>query len=46
MDAGGCVDSPEEVKEFVRLTGIPVAQTLMGLGSFPEEEKLALQVRS
>ncbi len=41
---GGCVDAPEELKEFVRLTGIPVAQTLMGLGSFPEQDPLALQM--
>lgn len=26
-------------------TGIPVAQTLMALGSFPEQDPLALQVR-
>ena len=41
---GGCVDSAEELKELVRLTGIPVAQTLMGLGSFPEQDPLALQM--
>ena len=41
---GGCVDAAEDIKEFVRQTGIPVAQTLMGLGSFPEEEPLALQM--
>ena len=41
---GGCVDAGEEIKELVRLTGIPVAQTLMGLGSFPEEDPLALQM--
>ena len=41
---GGCVDSAEELKEFVRRTGIPVAQTLMGLGSFPEQDPLALQI--
>jgi acetolactate synthase-1/2/3 large subunit len=41
---GGCVDAAEELKEFVRLTGIPVAQTLMGLGSFPEQDPLALQM--
>ena len=41
---GGCVDSAEELKEFVRRTGIPVAQTLMGLGSFPEQDPLALQM--
>lgn len=41
---GGCVNASEELKEFVRLTGIPVAQTLMGLGSFPEQDPLALQM--
>ena len=41
---GGCVDAADEVKELVRLTGIPVAQTLMGLGSFPEQDPLALQM--
>jgi acetolactate synthase I/II/III large subunit len=41
---GGCVDAAEELKEFVSLTGIPVAQTLMGLGSFPEQDPLALQM--
>ncbi|KAG7667139.1 hypothetical protein KSW81_000881 [Nannochloris sp. 'desiccata'] len=41
---GGCVDASEELKEFVRHTGIPVAQTLMGLGSFPEQDPLALQM--
>lgn len=34
-----------EVKEFVAHTGIPVCQTLMALGSFPETDPLALQVR-
>ncbi|PSC68409.1 acetolactate synthase isoform A [Micractinium conductrix] len=41
---GGCVDSAAEVKEFVQHTGIPVAQTLMALGSFPETDPLALQM--
>lgn len=41
---GGCVDAAEEVREFVRRTGIPVVQTLMGLGTFPESDPLALQV--
>jgi acetolactate synthase-1/2/3 large subunit len=43
---GGCVDSGPEVIEFVERTGIPVAQTLMALGSYPEQETLALQVGS
>lgn len=41
---GGCVDAGVELREFVRQTGIPVAQTLMGLGSFPEQDPLALQM--
>jgi acetolactate synthase I/II/III large subunit len=41
---GGCLDASEDVKEFVRQTGIPVAQTLMGLGSFPEQDNLAFQM--
>lgn len=42
---GGCLDCPEEVRELVRRTRIPVAQTLMGLGAFPETDPLALQAR-
>ncbi|KAI7837667.1 hypothetical protein COHA_008528 [Chlorella ohadii] len=41
---GGCVDSAPEIKEFVERTGIPVAQTLMALGSFPEQDPMALQM--
>lgn len=41
---GGCLDASEELREFVRRTGIPVAQTLMGLGTFPESDPLALQM--
>ena len=29
---GGCLDAAPELKEFIRATGIPVTQTLMGLG--------------
>ncbi|CAI8601979.1 unnamed protein product [Vicia faba] len=32
---GGCLNSSEELNRFVELTGIPVASTLMGLGSYP-----------
>ena len=39
---GGCMAASAELREFVRLTGIPVAQTLMGLGVFPETHPLAL----
>ncbi|KAK8585472.1 hypothetical protein V6N13_050451 [Hibiscus sabdariffa] len=41
---GGCVNSREELKRFVELTGIPVACTLMGLGSFPSSDPLSLQM--
>ena len=41
---GGCLDCPDELRELVARTGIPVAQTLMGLGAFPESDPLALQV--
>uniref|UniRef100_A0A803NEA7 Acetolactate synthase n=1 Tax=Chenopodium quinoa TaxID=63459 RepID=A0A803NEA7_CHEQI len=32
---GGCLNSSEELRKFVELTGIPVASTLMGLGAYP-----------
>lgn len=38
------MDSSKELREFVSRTGIPVAQTLMGLGTFPASDPLALQV--
>lgn len=41
---GGCLDSYQELREFVQRTGIPVVQTLMGLGTFPASDPLALQV--
>ncbi|KAK9799788.1 hypothetical protein WJX73_007892 [Symbiochloris irregularis] len=41
---GGCLDCPDAVRELVARTGIPVAQTLMGLGAFPETDSLALQM--
>ena len=41
---GGCLDASEELRAFVKRTGIPVAQTLMGLGAYPETDELALQV--
>ncbi len=39
---GGCLNASAELREFVALTNIPVAQTLMGLGVFPETDPLAL----
>ncbi|KAF5204651.1 Acetolactate synthase protein [Thalictrum thalictroides] len=41
---GGCLNSSEELKQFVELTGIPVASTLMGLGAFPGSDELSLHM--
>ncbi|KAK4365899.1 hypothetical protein RND71_013779 [Anisodus tanguticus] len=41
---GGCLQSSEELRSFVELTGIPVASTLMGLGAFPTGDELSLQM--
>ncbi|KAL1541791.1 Agglutinin-like protein 1 precursor [Salvia divinorum] len=42
---GGCLNSSEELRRFVELTGIPVASTLMGLGSYPcSDEEYSLQM--
>ncbi|KVI06195.1 acetolactate synthase 1, chloroplastic [Cynara cardunculus var. scolymus] len=41
---GGCLDSSDELRRFVELTGIPVASTLMGLGSYPASDDLSLQM--
>lgn len=41
---GGTLDAAPELREFVKRTGIPVASTLMGLGSFPGTDPLALQM--
>ncbi|GKV05489.1 hypothetical protein SLEP1_g17493 [Rubroshorea leprosula] len=41
---GGCLNSSEELRRFVELTGIPVASTLMGLGAFPTADELSLQM--
>jgi acetolactate synthase-1/2/3 large subunit len=43
--AGGGVisaNASDELRELVRITGIPVAMTLMGLGSFPLTDPLSL----
>jgi len=32
---GGCNHASEELREFQALTGIPVVETLMGIGAFP-----------
>jgi len=40
---GGCVDCGAEVTKFAKALGIPVVQTLMGLGSYPlTDEELSL----
>lgn len=41
---GGCLNSSEELKRFVEITGIPVASTLMGLGSYPVGGEHSLQM--
>lgn len=41
---GGTLDCSDELRELVKRTGIPVAQTLMGLGSFPQNDSLSLQM--
>nr|WOV65537.1 acetolactate synthase 6 [Linum usitatissimum] len=41
---GGCLNSSNELSRFVELTGIPVASTLMGLGSYPVGDELSLQM--
>ncbi|KAL6996952.1 Agglutinin-like protein 1 precursor [Sarracenia purpurea var. burkii] len=40
----GCLNSSEELRRFVELTGIPVASTLMGLGAYPCSDDLSLQM--
>ncbi|KAK9734415.1 hypothetical protein RND81_04G138100 [Saponaria officinalis] len=41
---GGSLNSSEELRRFVELTGIPVASTLMGLGSYPCSDELSLHM--
>src|SRR4029078_4782661 len=43
---GGIISSgaSEELREFVRRTGIPVAMTVMGLGAYPSEGPLSLDM--
>lgn len=41
---GGCLDAAPEVRDFIKRTQIPVASTLMGLGTFPATDPLALQM--
>ncbi|KAH7864979.1 hypothetical protein Vadar_000719 [Vaccinium darrowii] len=39
---GGCLNSSEELRRFVELTGIPVVSTLMGLGAYPVSDDMSL----
>ncbi|PIA44732.1 hypothetical protein AQUCO_01700376v1 [Aquilegia coerulea] len=39
---GGCLNSSDELRRFVELTGIPVASTLMGLGTYSMADELSL----
>ncbi|KAG4960474.1 hypothetical protein AAZX31_13G224100 [Glycine max] len=41
---GGCLNSSEELRRFVELTGVPVASTLMGLGAYPIADDNSLQM--
>ncbi|CAK9183180.1 unnamed protein product [Ilex paraguariensis] len=41
---GGCLNSSEELRHFVELTRIPVASTLMGLGTYPCSDELSLHM--
>ncbi|KAI3841494.1 hypothetical protein MKX03_032511 [Papaver bracteatum] len=41
---GGCINYSEELRQFVALTGIPVASTLMGLGVHSCTDVLSLQM--
>ncbi|GKC90528.1 acetolactate synthase [Tanacetum coccineum] len=41
---GGCLDASEELRRFMELTGIPVTNTLMGLGTFPASDDLLLRM--
>ncbi|CAM6104440.1 unnamed protein product [Calypogeia fissa] len=41
---GGCIDSSEELREFINLTNVPVTSTLMGLGVFPQSDKRCLKM--
>jgi len=45
--AGGGIisaEASEELRELVRLTGIPITMTVMGLGTYPGSEELSLDM--
>ena len=41
---GGCVigNASNELREFTRMSGFPITQTLMGLGAYPGSDELSL----
>ncbi len=43
---GGVIiaDAAEELREFVKKTGIPITTTLLGMGAFPETDELSLEM--
>jgi len=43
---GGVVlsDASDELREFVKKTGIPITTTLLGMGSYPETDELSLEM--
>lgn len=41
---GGCLDADKELLEFCKATGIPITNTLMGLGTFPASDELSLSM--
>jgi len=44
ISGGGVIisEASDKLREFVKLTGVPVITTLMGLGSYPETDELSL----
>jgi len=45
--AGGGVvlsNASDELREFVKKTGIPITTTLLGMGAYPETDKLSLEM--
>ena len=46
MPAGGVIasEASEELREFVKKTGIPTTMTVMGLGAFPANDPLCMDM--
>lgn len=42
---GGCLDSRDELREFAKRTGMPLASTFMGLGVVPSDDPQVRAVR-